>query len=261
MIEKNKIQISKLIIESYKVVLENWIRYIKLLFVPFIILSSLGIVIYFVESTKMRTLLAIGYNWLIPVIMIPVVTSWHRLILLGVDDKNTHVKYVYGAEEWLYFKALFVLVITFLVANFLLNILFGPIFIGGLSQFIGERALIGVYRLIMFIIVFLVLCRFLLILPAAALGKRMDIANSSLAVSGNAFRVTFAYIFALIAPQIILLLTGSPVELLVCGCGLNSSLDIILLLTSIVIMMTFYTLSVGVISFAYKSLILERPTA
>ena len=260
MTEKNKIQVSKLIGESYKVVLANWTRYIKLLFIPFFILLGVGIVIYFVEPPETRSLLALGYNWLIPIIMIPVVTSWHRLILLGEDDKNARIRYVYNAEEWLYFKALFVLVIAFLVANFILSILLGPVFVG-LGQLINEKVSIGLYRLSMLIIIFLILCRFLLILPAAALGKKMDVANSSLALSGNALRITAAYILALIAPQIILLLTGSPAELLIFGRELGSSLGIILLVLSILIIMTFYTLSVGVLSFAYKSLILEKPTA
>ncbi len=257
MSEIRKIPIAKLITDSYKILIDNWNRYLKLLSVPFIILILIGLAIYFIESEKTRNMLAIAYKWLIPVLMIPIVTSWHRLILLGTNNKNARISYNYSSEDWLYFKALIILVIAFLITNFLLGLLLGPIFIA-LAKVTSEVITIGIYQIILLIIIFLILCRFLLILPAAALGRKMDIAQSSLSMSGNALRITAAYILALLAPQIVLLFTGNPSVLLISGYESGGSLGIVLLVTSIVIMMTFYTLSVGVVSYAYKSLILDK---
>lgn len=257
---KNQVEIWRLISSSYGVLVTHWLKYLKLVAVPFVVLFLLGIGILYVDSIQSRSLVSIGFQWLVPVVMIPVVTSWHRLILLGVDEEGSRIGYKYGAEEWVYFKALIVLVIAFFVTNFLLGIILGPI-LAGLAQFLGSAALAGVYRLILLLVVFLIVCRFLLVLPAAALGKKMDIAKSSLAMQGSALRLTAAYVLALIAPEAILLVTGTVTDIVVNVEGRDLWSSIGLLGVSLVVEMAFYTLSVGVLSYAYKALVLDDRTS
>lgn len=257
MADKKKIRITELIAKSYKVLAANAGLYVKLLYIPFLILLVLGIGILFIDSPQIRPFAATVYGWLVPLTMIPVVTSWHRFILIGPDKEGVQIGYQFHAREWLYFKALIVLVIAVLVGHFFLAVLLGPIFVAGLGKLVGENLGIGLSRLILSIIIFLIVCRFLLVLPSAALGKKMDIAKSSLAMQGNVLRLTAAYFLALLAPWVVLIFTGSPASLLLGGLDPNMPVTLSLFVISLIVEMAFYVLSVGVLSYAYKALVLK----
>jgi len=171
MTNKKNIRVAELIGRSYQVVSTNVRRYLQLLYIPFLALLVLGIGTLLIDSLLTRAYVAIVYVWLIPILMIPVITSWHRLILLGPHRAGARISYNFGPEEWLYLKMLVVLFIAIIGGNFLLAVLLGPIF-AGIAQLTGMEVVGSIYRYLLLVILFVILCRFLLVLPSAALGKK-----------------------------------------------------------------------------------------
>jgi len=74
-------------------------------------------------------------------------------------------------------------------------------------------------------------------------------------------RLTTAYFIALIIPEVIQYFIGSPEVIIIEGADENVPLVISLFGVSLIVEMAFYTLSVGVVSYAYKSLVLDDATA
>lgn len=248
----DKLEIHELVTSSYYIFGKNLLTYIKLITIPFVICLAVGIYLLSAELAAEPWIISSMYDALLLLTMIPVVTAWHRLIIVG-NAQEAKIHYRFGFEEWLYLRALIVLAIAYAFAS-LLGMLLIFMF-GWLIMSTGIMLLAGLLGFGIFFGVFAIFCRFLLVFPSAAIGKRMEFAESSVALDGNVWRLIIAYVLAIAIPQIILMIFGAPSEILLNYANQAQVLLTVRLVFSLIVEIFFYVLSVGVISYAFKMLI------
>ena len=140
------------------------------------------------------------------VAIIPVVTAWHRMILMGADNPRANVTYQLGKAEWSYLKAAAVLYGLGYAIGLFVNALYGPLLGGPILWLVREGfdpgGLLSAYGpaavswgSVAIILGFLV-ARFFLVLPSAAVGLPMSFPDSAVATRGNGFRLVLAYMIA-----------------------------------------------------------------
>lgn len=195
--------------------------------------------------------------------VLPVITAWHRMIMVGADNPRAKVFYRLGRAEWSYFRAAILLYGLGYVLSLVVRELYGPLFGGpiwwlvdnGLDPF--DILLVHGKRLVTVLaitsVLGVIIARFFMVLPAAAVGKKLSVSDSADATRGNGFRLVLAYVLATLPSAMLLLLFWSPMEIL--GADLDSEVKYLALLLAIVPHILLYTVSVGVLSLAYGKLI------
>lgn len=251
------IHIASVVRRSFAAVIHHRLALLNLTRVPFLLLAAVGTVLLVLEMQfKVRLWASIAFQGGMYLLLLPVVTSWHRLLLLGTDSR---VGYRFGHEEFIYMELL--LGLGILISLFLLvsGLLFVTPLISGASWIVGTTFTEWTCRLIAWLMSFVVVCRFLLALPAAALGREMRIAASSHILHGNVLRFIAAYVVVLIAPQSLLWYVGDPSSWIL--RGYTGNLQWVSILGSFYLglaaTLVFWALSAAMVSFAYKSLISE----
>lgn len=258
--QSNRIGIKTLVRQSYAAVFENGPTYLRIIWLPFLILFVVGMGMLVLEVPfDTRVWSSIAFKWGMFLVLVPVVTSWHRLILIGPESR---VAYRFQREEWLYIKVLIGVGVTVYLLSIVLGLLFTTPLVTGISWIFGNEAAEWIAPLVLWLVLFLLVCRFLLVLPAAALGESMAFAKSSTTFHGSALRFTAAYFLALLVPDVLLGVVGDPAMWLMSGPESGHGLLFIAGMFALGLMITlaFWVVSVGVISFAYKALVVENAT-
>lgn len=249
------IAIAPLARRSWTAVIEHTLELVRLGAIPLLVLAALGTALLMPEmSFKSRLWASLAFQAGMYLMFLPVVTSWHRLILQG---PGPHVGYRFGHEEFLYTEML--LGIGLMVSLFLLvsGLLFTAPLISGASWIVGASLTEWTCRMFAWLMSFAVVCRFVLVLPAAALGKEMRIAESGFILRGNVLRFIAAYFLVLVLPQSLLWLVGDPSSWILRGNSGEPPLASALasFYVGLAATLLFWALSVAVLSLVYRSLI------
>ncbi|UCG77479.1 MAG: hypothetical protein JSV21_07810 [Nitrospirota bacterium] len=255
-IRGNQLQVIKLVTASYQFIKDNILIYFNLIKYPLLTLIIIGLFILNMDFDN-RKLLVFLFNIMLILLMIPAVTAWHRLIVIGKGNRTNDISYRISKNEWLYIKALLLISVIALSIGIFMALFVLPV-AWGISESSGIQLYASLIKLIAWVIMFTLLCRFLLILPSSALGIKMRVYESSRAFKGNAIRFAIAYFIAVSIPEILSLPVGTTHEILLKGSGLNEFIASTKFLVALLLQMAFYTLSIGVISLAYKMLVYDR---
>ncbi|MEQ8665311.1 MAG: hypothetical protein RIC16_06270 [Rhodospirillales bacterium] len=133
--------------------------------------------------------------------VIPTITAWHRLVLLGHGDGGSRLRYVVGNTEWLYFgKLILFYIIVFLAAAALTVGTFAAVFT--LERIAGENVIAGLSLVVALLLVWAffvgLMLRLSLVFPAAAIGDRFTFRASWRHTQGNTWRLIGAHVLAII---------------------------------------------------------------
>jgi hypothetical protein len=115
------------------------------------------------------------------VIMVPAITAWHRLVLLGHNDRNARISYSVRSSEWQY------------LGNAALLILLPPLVMVPAAFLVISISYSSYISIIIPIVLFILVCtcllRLSLVLPAAAVGAPMSFRNSWDLTRGNTWHL------------------------------------------------------------------------
>ena len=260
----NKIPTIEFFLRAYKILFDNLAFLVKLIFFPFILVFVVG---YLTSRSDIKLLsdermISSLFNFFFYLLMIPVVTAWHRCILVYEDAKPY---YWFGKKEALYIKALLILAAAWLVTWLLVTVLLLPMvtyLFAAIFPWEGEESIrITTYvsTLIWWLyygLITFVVAKFFLILPAAAIGKRMDVAESSVATQGNTIRLVAVYFISYVpflASDKYLIVS---IEKRFFDYCVNTNLQSVFWLSAaLVVEFMFYAITVAVLSQTYEYLI------
>lgn len=256
-----RIGIGALVRQSYAVLLHSWSTYLKLVWLPTAILLVAGTVLLFMKmQVDTRLWTAMVFQGVMYLLLVPAVTSWHRLIVLG---PRARIAYRFRHEEILYVEVLMGLGVAVYMFMLLSGLMFAAPLISGAAWAIGRSAEEWFYRLLAWLVSFFVVSRFLLVVPAAAVDREMRIAASRNALRHSLLPFTAAYFLVLLGPQLLLWFVGDPSSWILRGLPGNPATVLVLIsfYAGLALTVVFWMLSAAVLSFAYKALVLERTPA
>lgn len=195
--------------------------------------------------------------------IIPVVTAWHRMILMGADNPRARIAYHAGSAEWSYLKAAAVLYGLGYAIGLFVSALYGPLLGGPVLWLVREGfdpgGLLSAYGpsvvswgSVAIILGFLV-ARFFLVLPSAAVGLPMSFPDSAVATRGNGLKLVLAYLIASIPAGALATIFDTPSTVLTSDSDTWAMfLDMIL---AIIPRILLYTIAVGILSLAFERLV------
>lgn len=256
-----RIAVGALVGQSYAVMLRRWGTLLKLVWLPTIVLAFAGTVLLFMKmDLDKRLWTAVGFQGAMYLLFVPAVTSWHRLILLG---PRSRLEYWFGREEILYVEVLMGVGVAVYMFMLVSGLMFAVPLICGAAWATANSGVEWLYRLSAWLVSFLVVARFLLVVPAAALDRDMKMAASGTAMRRNVLRFAAAYFFVLVGPQLLLWFVGDPSSWILRGLGGRPAPALVLIsfYAGLALTGVFWTLSAAVLSFAYRTLVLERTPA
>lgn len=250
--------------EAYTIWFANLNLWAKLSIIPALVVIGMGALSWFL-GPELATTEAVTWQQAVMVLLlsvpiflseIPLVTAWHRVILMKGDVVSD--RYIVGKREWRYLlKTLFVtllfvpvgivvaVAITTLVAVFL-----GDLKVtqwGGLL--LGSLYSVGLGSVIVYFVGFL-----FLMLPAAAIGRRFSAREALATIKGNRWRLVGIYLTALL-PVIVLTYL---IEAVIPTAGTTSAWA--KEMASYIVMLFFVPVFVGALSITYRELI-QKPEA
>ncbi|MEC9346125.1 MAG: hypothetical protein VYB54_07855 [Pseudomonadota bacterium] len=209
------------------------------------------------------TLAAQGYMLVTMIAVIPVVTAWHRMILLGDDNPRASITYRIGAAEWTYLKAAITLYGLGYAVALGVEELYGPLLGGPLLWLVQEGFDPGgwvtrlaptfVHIIAVAVILGVLVARFFLVLPAAALGVPMSYVDSAVATRGNGLKLVLAYVISSIPPAILTFVFVNAETVLVEQADEDTAF--LALVLAIIPRILLYTIAVGILSLAFETLV------
>lgn len=253
----------ELIFHSWRLFLANLDVFLALMWRPFAVtaLAAFGAVeLVRYLGVSLTTLL---YTLVAMIVVIPVITAWHRMILLGSDNPEARVTYRIGTAEWTYFRGAALLYGLGYVIGLLVEQLYGPLIGGPLlwaaREGFDSTGLIAAYgpaivhwTAVAIIVGFLV-ARFFLVLPAAAVGLPFSFSQSASVTRGQGVRLILAYLLASV-PAFGLAFLFDPPEMVLSRGGSTDAqfLDMVLAILPRILL---YTIAVGILSLAFERLV------
>jgi hypothetical protein len=257
-----KLSVLSTVVLSYRIFIENLGLYARLVWFPFLATIAFSSLNFFVEKEVKSSI----WNWelallqapaalIVSLCIIPAVVAWHRLIVLEQSERKMHFRVMLNKEEWGY-------VIEGIALFFILGIIFSIISGGGRAIFapIVELGTVDhpssagiILHLVSLAVAGLPISGFLLILPSVAVGRRLSYREAKRVWSGNLVQIWAIYILALAPERIISILLGKAEKYM--GTfeigGFISGYDLLDILNEFI----FFTISIGVLSIAYRSLV------
>ena len=208
-------------------------------------------------------LATLAYTLVALIVVIPVITAWHRMILLGSDNPEARVTYRIGAAEWAYFRGATLLYGLGYVIGLLVEQLYGPL-IGGpllwaartggdVGDLIAAYGPGAVHWVAVALIVGFLVARFFLVLPAAAIGMPFGFSQSASATRGQGPRLIMAYLLASLPAFALAFFFDTP-QAVLAGSGSTDAqfLDLVLAILPRILL---YTIAVGILSLAFEKLV------
>lgn len=252
-----------LILKSWRLFLINLDVFLALMWRPFAAtaLAAFGAVeLVPLVGVDIATL---GYTLVALVVVVPVITAWHRMILLGSDNPEARVTYRIGSAEWTYFKGAALLYGLGYVIGLLVEQIYGPLLGGPLlwaaregldfGDIIARYGQAGVHWIAVALIVGFLVARFFLVLPAAAIGMPFSFSQSATATRGQGIRLVLAYLLASLPAFILAFLFDSP-QTVLSGAS-NTDVQFLDLVLAILPRILLYTIAVGILSLAFEQLV------
>lgn len=252
-----------LILRSWRLFLINLDVFLALMWRPFAAtaLAAFGAVeLVPVIGVDIATL---GYTLVALVVVVPVITAWHRMILLGSDNPEARVNYRVGGAEWAYLKGAALLYGLGYVIGLVVEQIYGPLLGGPLlwaaregldvGDVIARYGQAGVHWIAVALIVGFLVARFFLVLPAAAIGMPFSFSQSAAATRGQGVRLVLAYLLASLPAFILAFLFDSP-QTVLSGAS-NTDVQFLDLVLAILPRILLYTIAVGILSLAFEQLV------
>lgn len=195
--------------------------------------------------------------------IIPVVTAWHRMILMGADNPKARIAYKLGPAEWAYLKAAAVLYGLGYAIGLFVSALYGPLLGGPVLWLVREGidpgGMLSAYGpaviswgSVALILGFLV-ARFFLVLPSAAVGLPMSFPDSAVATRGNGLKLVLAYLIASIPAGALAAIFDTPTTVL--SSGAENGVMFLDMILAILPRILLYTIAVGILSLAFERLV------
>lgn len=207
--EVRKLPVWRTVKAAYLVIFYNPKFAIKLAAVPFV-LSTAEILIVFhlwggmteeqitqtTEANGIVPLFVALLSFIAGLAVIPMITAWHRLVLLGKDHPDARILYSIGRTEWGYIWKLILFMALCLLA------MIPPTLI--IFGFISSGGQIAAHYIIVFVVLFLVLplyaiiFRLSLVFPSAAIGVPLGFGESWRLTRKNTWRIIFAIVLSVL---------------------------------------------------------------
>lgn len=140
----------------------------------------------------LRNLLTLAIN-------VPFLTAWHRLTLLGPDNARGAIGYAYRGAERRYLGMLLLVFLFYLVGSLVGGLIIAQLAMaaagaGGAGGGGGAVLLAVVLSLALTIALLIVILRWSMVFPAAAVGERLDFAGSRRLTQGNGWRLLAIFV-------------------------------------------------------------------
>ncbi len=220
-IEQRHLPVWRTVKAAYLVIFYNPGIALKLAIVPLVLsILSAGVFAWFFAGSDVNAIatdpstmaFSIGTTIVVYGSMIPTITAWHRMVLLGHGNPDARIVYSIRASEWLYlWKGFLFILIMFLISipTIVFVALIGGI-VGALGA-AGEGNATGPVFMAFFIgvavvvNVFLYGCvlRFNLVFPSAAINEPMGFRESWRRTRGNTWRL-FIIAFVTVFPFMVI---------------------------------------------------------
>ncbi|WP_417514191.1 hypothetical protein [Minwuia sp.] len=260
---RDRVTVWGLVSRSWLIFLRHLDIFLMLMWRPFAV--SVAAAYAAVEATPFigAEIAATLFTLISMVVIIPVVTAWHRMILMGADNPRARIAYQVTRTEWSYLKAAAVLYGLGYIIGLAVNAIYGPLLGGPIIWLVREgfdpAGLLSNYGpaavswgSVAIILGFLV-ARFFLVLPSAAVGLPMGFSDSAVATRGNGVRLVLAYLLASIPAAALAAWFDTPVTVLTSARSADEMfLDLVL---AIVPRILLYTIAVGILSLAFERLV------
>lgn len=257
-----KIGVARLVGISWLMFLRHIDVFVMLMWRPFAVsVAAAFAAVHLAPDAGVRPM-AMGFTLVSMIAVVPVITAWHRMILLGADDPEAGVAYRLGRTEWSYLKAAALLYGLGYVAGLVVTEIYGPL-LGGPILYLVDRgydpwgllsawAPAAVKWLSVALIIGFLVARFFLVLPARAVGHRMSYGDSAIATRGNGLRLVAAYVLASVPTSALAAMFDTPAAVLASARTPDQMfLDLILAILPRILL---YTIAVGILSLAYERL-------
>ena len=258
-----KVGVAELVVRSWMMLLRHLDVFVMLMWRPFAVSVAAAYGAIELSGPAGPRPAAMLFTAVSLIAVIPVITAWHRMILLGADNPDAHVSYRLGRAEWSYLKAAVLLYGLGYVVGLAVNALYGPLLGGGALWLVAQGvdpgglitawgALAVKWLSIALILGFLV-ARFFLVLPARAVGRDLSYGESAIVTRGNGVRLVAAYVLASLPAAALTSIFSLPEDILASARGVDQQfLDLVL---SILPRILLYTIAVGILSLAYERLV------
>jgi hypothetical protein len=254
-----KIQVIQILTLSYQIFFKNFRIFLKLIWIPALLSLSIDMLTNFGHSIPEKSLWLGLLEVVYLICIIPPITSWHRLIILNVGSDLPRIGFSFKKEEWLYAIRVLIFWVAVTIFVVIMSFLISGVFKALESiQFLHEymEQFKSIFILAIFAALLLPLSGFLMVFPAAAIGKKMALAETGKYVRNNISRIWLLYLLAL-APQAFLL---TLLNFSMSGVTIESGdlIIIVNILITTLIKLFFFMITVGVISLSYIRLVEGR---
>lgn len=252
-----------LIFQSWRLFLANLDVFLALMWRPFAITALAAYCAVELVPFLGVDLTTMLYTLVAMIVVIPVITAWHRMILLGSDNPEARVTYRVGQAEWAYLRGAALLYGLGYVIGLLVEQLYGPLIGGPLLWAAREGCDVGglistygpavVHWTAVAVIVGFLVARFFLVLPAAAVGLPFSFSQSASVTRGQGLRLIMAYLMASL-PAFGLAFLFDPPEVVLSSGG-TSDAQFLNMVLAILPRILLYTIAVGILSLAFERLV------
>lgn len=135
--------------------------------------------------------------------MIPMITAWHRLVILGHAHPDARISYGIKKTEWSYLGKL--ILFGLLCALFMVPAIVVPVIIGAaLPSAGGFHIAVIAIMIIAMLFIYAFIFRASLVFPAAAIGESLSFRESWRLSKGNTWRIIFTTILAALPTSVIM---------------------------------------------------------
>lgn len=179
--------------EAYGFWFRHFRTWLKLIILPTIVIVFGIVMLTSVSMSLPGELRGIAHFFLACLVLVPMITAWHRLVLSGAGQARGWL--ATGRREWRYLRLailLFVAGIAIFLANFAA--------IGALSGAVPASLwfILDAWLLVLGFLVAYALIAVLPVLPAAAIGQEVSVKQALLATRGQRWQIFFMYVLAAI---------------------------------------------------------------
>lgn len=172
-----KIQIGKIFGQAYGLTFTNLGLFARVATVPFLLIVAMNLAVVFFARPTPPGWVSIAQEILSFIIQVPLLTSWHRFVLLPRNHALPTMGFNFTLREVRFFGYLVLMTLSFGAAF---------LFLGAAGRNVGVAAFLV---LILLVVLLLLWARLCLVFPAAAVGAPVRLADSWGITRGNGWRI------------------------------------------------------------------------
>jgi|GEM_PF-2413792 len=209
-----KLPVWRTVKAAYLVIFFNPKLALKLAVVPLVLMLASGAItasLFAGQSVTELTetgrfhVIGLGSSLIIYLSMIPTITAWHRLVLLGHGNPDARISYSIQSTEWAYLWKMVLFVLLIIVLS--IPMILGTSVVGGIvavasrgsGQSLDAQVIIIIVAAVAAnVFVYGLALRFNLVFPSAAIGAPMGFRDSWRRTRGNTWRLIFIALITVI---------------------------------------------------------------